>query len=405
MFRGNRKFIAMILIYVAVIAAITLTVPSAIDWTQTYEKDKKEPYACFILYRQLKDVFPGQEIKTVYQPAYNQMSTGIKNANYIFIANSIQFDELDFRTLYGSVSDGNYAFLAANIFPATLCDSLGIEVQEDFEWNDLLTQKEGEDDNKQDYRVRFTNPNLGKSPEFVFRSNFANSYFSFHDTLLFTVLAVDAKNRPVFVRERIGEGFIYLSCFPQAFTNYYLVNPKTRNFASHSLSYLPVAKVFWDEFYKAGRADESDNPLRYILRTPALKWALCVSLLALLLFVIFRAKRRQRIIPVIAPYQNTTLEFVTTIGRLYFNKADHFDLVTKQRTFWLEYVRTHLLVPTQLLDEEFIRQVSERSAVPETDIRKLVSYLETLQRSQTATEHDVHRLHEMIENFYTKTKR
>ena len=71
---------------------------------------------------------------------------------------------------------------------------------------------------------------------------------------------------------------------------------------------------------------------RQILQSQALKWAFYMTLISLILFVIFRGKRTQRIIPVIDPLKNATLDFTKTIGDLYYQPVSytHLDVYKRQ---------------------------------------------------------------------------
>jgi hypothetical protein len=46
--------------------------------------------------------------------------------------------------------------------------------------------------------------------------------------------------------------------------------------------------------------------------------------------MVFEAKRRQRIIPIIDVPQNTSVIFVKTIGQLYFNKKEHLTIAQRK---------------------------------------------------------------------------
>ena len=54
-----------------------------------------------------------------------------------------------------------------------------------------------------------------------------------------------------------------------------------------------------------------------------------VCLCYVLLFIIFHAKRKQRIVPVIEPLQNSSAEFVKTIGNLYLQEGNFKDMANK----------------------------------------------------------------------------
>jgi hypothetical protein len=124
---------------------------------------------------------------------------------------------------------------------------------------------------------------------------------------------------------------LYLHTVPVAFTNYFLLKDNNAEYISKVFSYLPAKPsalfgmniISWVE---AGRV----HPLRVILTKPALKWAWYTALIGMIIFVIFHAKRRQRIIPVITPPANDSKEFVETVSRVYLNQKHHKNMRRKR---------------------------------------------------------------------------
>jgi hypothetical protein len=227
------------------------------------------------------------------------------------------------------------------------------------------------------------------------------------DTLAYKVLAVDDKKNPVFVSTKYGNGNLYLHSYPYAFSNYYLLYKNNNEYISKCLSILPEkTTVFWDEYYKKEQLENQEDfsPIKFILKTPALKWAWYITLLSLLVYVIFRVKRQQRIIPILKPFENTSLQFIKTVGRLYFNKGDHNDIIKKQIAHWLEYIRSKLIIPTATLDSKFIESVSEKSGIEKYKIEEII-YVITDLKNGGASKNDVINLYKKLEYFYKNSKR
>jgi hypothetical protein len=70
--------------------------------------------------------------------------------------------------------------------------------------------------------------------------------------------------------------------------------------------------------------------LRFILSNPALKYAWWVLLGGLALFIFFNAKRKQRIVPIVEPLKNNSVDFVKSIGNLYLQEGDFHDMMSKK---------------------------------------------------------------------------
>lgn len=187
------------------------------------------------------------------------------------------------------------------------------------------------------------------------------------------------------------------------FTNFYMLRGESHRFVANAFSYLADGNIIWDEYYKVGRGEEA-TPLRFILSKTALKWAYGLTVLSLILFVIFEAKRKQRIIPVIKSPENVSLEFITTIGRLYFQHGDHGDLAYKKIIYFLEQVRSKYHLKTNDLNEEFITKLSEKSGVSKELTGKLIGLILKIESMDQIDEQTLHNLNSTIENFNTITK-
>ena len=74
--------------------------------------------------------------------------------------------------------------------------------------------------------------------------------------------------------------------------------------------------------------------------------------------MIFNAKRKQRIVKVVKPLENTTVAFTKTIGNLYYETKDHNNLIDKKITYFLEYIRRVYYLDTQMLNEKFIKNLT-----------------------------------------------
>jgi hypothetical protein len=158
------------------------------------------------------------------------------------------------------------------------------------------------------------------------------------DEKLFSVLGRASDSVPVFVGREWGAGRIFIHSVPLAFTNYYLLFQDNAEYVSRCFSFMPNGPVLWDEYYKQGR-EEAVTPLRVILANPPLRAALWILLIFTLIYIVFQSKRRQRVIPVIEPFANTTLQFVSTVAALYRNRADHAAIARKQVFFLSERIR------------------------------------------------------------------
>lgn len=409
----GRKNIPLILLlsFFTLAFVANLFAPKPIDWSETFSKTDKIPYGTFVTFETIGKLFDG-EPEAVYEPIYNRYYNNLlgwsatkqelstmdltyerlyETHSYILINDEFEVDKLDTRALLDFVSGGNHAFLAARRFGGPLADTLKLRTG--------IRLLQYQDEMQDSVVYNFTNKQLASDEPYWHKRGFLWALSSY-DTTNATVLARLGDGTPSLIRHPHGSGTIIISTQPEAFTNYNLVNPKQRGFASKAFSYLPKESVLlWDEYYKVGRL-ESQTPMRFLLQNSYLRYALYLLVAALLLMVYFTAKRRQRAIPIVEPPQNTSLAFADTIGRLYLERRDHKDLATKKITYFKAFLHTDLRMSNDVYDPNLVDRLCAKTGSNFDDTKKLVYTIRQVEKSQQLSSEDLLQLSELFETFY-----
>jgi hypothetical protein len=386
----NLKFILPVLIVLIVFVLIKLVTPVPTDWNPTYSKNDKIPYGSYLLFEALDELFPDQKIESTNLPFYNIIrERKIENKNIIIICNNFVPDELDAKVIKGLLNNGNDIFIAANTFGKFITDTLKLSTSYSFFGGFDSTN------------VNFSNAKLTRQNDYSFTKGNYDHYFTSFDTSKVVVLGENDNDDVNFIKVKIGKGNIYLHCIPNIFTNYNLLKPE-RDYIFKSLSHLKIRSVIWDEYYKDANKYKS-TPIRYILSQPALKWAYFTLIISMIFFVIFKGRRDQRIIPIMKPLANTTIEFVNTVGNLYYKQSNHKNIAEKKITYFLDYLRTKYSIKISQLNDELIGQLSEKSIIDKSEIKKMFEIINLVSISKSIKEVTLIELNNLIENFYTKT--
>lgn len=372
--KNNRKYYFILFLLFAVVVVIQYNAPKPIDWIENYLGKSKTPNGCYIINDLLPDLFPKQQISTSKIPIYNTIKNQ-KNTNYIIINNKFNPDELDTKTLFNYVKQGNYLFVAARLFEGPFSDSLKLKTEGDF----FLEVSENQ--SQQEVNINFEHHILHQPQGYQMSKRFYNYYFTNFDSTYATILGNTTINRTIklgktsvlslnakapiehnanFIKIKMGKGYIFINTLPNTFTNYFLTDTLNYSYPIKALSYLPNRTTIWDEYYKAGKRDAS-TPLRFILNQPALKFAYFLLIFGLLFYILFKTKRKQRIIPVIEPLTNSTTDFIGVISSMYYQENNHLDLAKKKIAYFLENSRTNYLLSTENLDAEFIKKLALKS--------------------------------------------
>ncbi|WP_299128752.1 DUF4350 domain-containing protein [uncultured Winogradskyella sp.] len=399
----KRSKIALYLIGAVVVLMMIaeVTKPKALNWQDSYSAADKIPLGCYILFNELETFSKGEVLtseRSVYEYLKRIDTTTTKTL--MFINNYVSFDGEESKALMDFAKKGNTVFMSGNYFYGNVLDSIGIAIQR--QYSNLY---------KKESLHKFTSPSLQKNNQ-RFKDVIENSHFSTIDTLKTTVLGTitltddddKEETHPNFIKVEVGEdgGQFILHANPFAFTNYHLMADK-EDYTATVLSYLPKQQIIWDNNYKSGKKVIT-SPLRYILNNTALKWAFYISMFGLMLFVIFRGKRTQRIIPVINKLENATVDFTKTIGELYYQHGNFTNIIEKKIHYFLEFVRSNYYLDTNQLNPNFIEKLAIKSSNSEEDTRTLVDYLVFLKSKTNHTKQELIELNKKIEHFTKHTR-
>lgn len=395
MSRREKIALALAAAALALVVAAELLAPEPVDWRPSYERGDARPYAGKILYDLLPDLFPAAAVTPTDRPPYlvlRRRAPG-STAAYLFLTQQFAPGPAEAHQLLRFARRGGTVFAAAEDFAGPLADSLRLDTDRRFPGaRDSTT-------------LRFTSPSL-RDAEARLRSSVAAAHFTGFDTSRTHVLGENGRGEAIFVRQDLGQGALYLSSTPRAFSNYALLGGGDR-YAYAALSHLPDAEgaLLWDGHYKPARAGAS-TPLRVVLTHPPLRAAYVLLVVGALLFAVFEGRRRQRPVPVVEPPKNETAGFVRTVGRLYFERGDHAHLAGKKIDHFRAYAREKLRLATDgALDDAFAARVVERSGVPEDDVRALFDEIAEAQERETLSENGLQRLSRRLEAFYRESQR
>jgi hypothetical protein len=149
-------------------------------------------------------------------------------------------------------------------------------------------------------------------------------------------------------------------------------------------------------------SDEDFSIVNFFKKHASLYYAFLLTLAALLIFIAFGGKRRQRFVPERIPNTNTTISYTETIGRLYLQKKDNRNIALKMFTYFLEHVRNTYYLNTQSLNNEFAEALSRKSGVSETRVKHLLQLMDDTDRSDNISDMRLLELHNLLQEYFKK---
>jgi len=391
MFKNNRICLIIVVVFFVALIAVQHYSPKPVDWTETYNANSKSPYGCYVLNDLFETLFPDQIVVQNNDGFFVSLdSNSTETQNLIVIAPDFSPDKYDVQALLKFVEKGNNLFLASSSRGNLLFDTLKIKL--DYPVIDTSDFKRGDD------ILKLNNPQLRNDAGFRFTKKMPLLSISTFDSLYSTELGTNRSGHANFICTQYGAGKIYVHTQPLVFTNYHLLYGNV-DYASNVLSYLPVQKTVWDNYYKPDRAVNT-SPMRYILSQPPLQAAYYVLLISLLLYLVVESKRRQRIIPVVKAPENRSLQFVKTVGSLYFKQHDNVNLIRKKVIYFKEFLRERYHLTTLSNTSECFASIADKTGVPLKVVKLLMDMIYYYDTAQTVSDMDVSDLNHKMEQFY-----
>jgi hypothetical protein len=387
------KYILYLSLAFGAFVLVKLLSPKQHNWTITFAHNDKNPYGGYAYSELLPNLFPEKKISKSYKTLYELRDSLSVSDNVVIISSNFSADKEDTEILLKHIENGGSAIISAESFWGHFADTLKVSTYDYFfKTGDIFGQGDTS-------MLKFVNVRLDTMREFAYRRDNIHNYFNEFDTTRTTIIAKNDYNYPVTLRMNIGAGTLILNSTPLMFSNIYLLSSENHRFVAGTLSYLPVQNVTWTQYYHLGRM-ESSTPLRFILTNEPMRWAYYITLVSILLFMVFEMKRRQRIIPIIKPLSNTTLDFVGTIGNLYFQSGDHKNIADKKIQFFMDQLRTKYWLNTNTLDDSFANTLARKTGRNEQESRVLIEAIISVRSKESITADELLDLSKKIENFH-----
>lgn len=357
------KIYALLFIIIMVILALfEVNKKEVTDWRKNFDVDKKTPFGLFVFNKEAKYLFKNKLYKIEDSPYEYYNKNNRKNHNILIIESDI--DEESWHKILDEVAKGSDAMIIGARLPKEISDSIGYY----------------------DSEISFAEENVLKLTDKKYQNDYIKldkfpsgqgfSYIKPQVEILGKTVEEKNKDQANFIKAKIGKGNIYVHSEPLFLTNYYLLKSGNVKYAQDVFSYIQDQETLW---FVESNTKESQFFMRFILSNPPLKYAWWIFLGGLVLFVFFNAKRKQRIVPIIEPLENTSVDFVKSIGNLYLQEGDFHDMMAKKAQYFLNKVRLDLLMDTANLDDNFLKKLQIKTGQPIDKITEAISLIKKAQ--------------------------
>ncbi len=380
-----KTYLFLLGVIMIILSLLELNKKPIIDWSLNYDINKKSPFGLYIFNQEANKLFDNQLVRVLEEPyLYLERDTLRKPQNYLCIEKELTQEAQNY--LLKEVKKGS-SVLYIDKDMRYFSDTLNFKTDIYYHLGDSI-------------RFHFKDKRL-KKRSIAVGKNFNHTVFKKIDPKTTEILGYKkdlSGDRIVFyIRVNYGKGNFYFLSEPLLLTNFYLKEHENQKGIEGLFSYLPKRKTIW--FQLEETLDNSE--MRFILKNSALRsmWQLVVVLLVL--FVIFTAKRKQRIVPIIVPKSNKSVEFIKNIGNLYLQEGTVQDMAEKKVQYFLTKLRNDLYLNTDKLDKEFAQKLHQKTGKPIEDIEKALMMINNvLHPKKQFTETELIELNNSLDKIY-----
>jgi hypothetical protein len=385
------------------------------QWYQSFKHDSNQPYGTMFIEKMLASSYKGKSTindketlsKILDSARYNDGKT-----DYILIGQSIHLDDDDVIALKNFTEKGNNVFIATieppdNLITAIYTNPCETSFVYDYSLDSIIT-------------ANFYHSAFHRIDGYEFRYRIGAVDYPYFwrsldrgvlcdSTVGFTPLGYQDEDLVNFLRIPSGKGNLYIHSAPIMFTNYFMIKPDKFEYAQAVFSHLHGENMVWDEVSKVPFSDLQnpyESPLYYIMQQPALKYAWWMLIAGALLYIIFASKRTQRVIPVLEPKTNTSLEFLNVISSLHYQNPNHLDMARKKMKYFLYFIRAKYGINTQTFTEEHVRRLAEKAKVDVADTQAIYDRYKLIDHYSISNEESERliALYQAIDRFYKTCK-
>lgn len=227
---------------------------------------------------------------------------------------------------------------------------------------------------------------------------------------------------PVAFESEQNKGKVILHSIPRLFCNYQVITPNGFAHTSIILRRIPKHKpVIWIEYgrrYQQNPSDSMDNSpeegagnekqdnsyLQFIMKHEALRWAFLLGILVFLLYVLFRAKRREAVLPGVPERRNMSLAFVETLTSIYMSRNSAYGIMLVLRKNFYTAINRHFYIDlfNSKDKEKDVERLIEKAGVDGDELRKTIHFLDS-RKPEHVNQVTLANAYRYIRRFYLET--
>jgi hypothetical protein len=317
---------------------------------------------------------------------------------YIIIAEAVEAYEREATALRRYIERGNTVLIVTDRLSEVLTETLNCQIKDERSMLSFL----------QRFRMAPTGVSLTDS---LLPSQFRRSYEYFFFPMANRAVLTKKADSSVLVgvgqgqteniwRLQIGRGQLILAANASLASNYFLSQKSNYQLLQALMSYFPAepAAVTKDAFYYKYpyRQPEDYSVFQALLAIQPLRWAFWILVCLGMLWVLSNLRRQQKMIPVLAPNVNSTVNFIQTIAQLYYNKQDHASIARKIAAHFTDHLRRNYYIQPLTDSRDWPEVLSRKTGMPLPDAHRTTELMQKAQAGEAFSATEVMELHSLV---------
>lgn len=374
-----------------------------IDERFTLSATDKKPFGGYVARFMTDTLFGAQNIAEnglTFNKWYDDFvlnSDNQRNEVYIIFSPAVRAFSKEADDMRSFVSKGNTLLLVTDELSKETSDALGCEIADDAESLPMMVRLQMVDTR---LSIADSSAHAMLSYPYFYYPFLGRTIVDSNKTDSIQWLGQNAAGKPHIARYTIGNGQVIVASNARALSNYFLLNAQNHAYLKALLSYLPEypSKIHWDLFYQRNinRQPEDYSVFSALMAIPPLRWSFWILLALAAIWILSNLRRKQKMIPIVAPNTNTTVSFVQTIAQLYFNKQDHANVGRKLATHFTDYLRNNYYMPPLTMQAEWAYILHQKTGMSMPDAQETTRLIRKAQQSNDFSASDLMHLHSLI---------
>ncbi|CAG5085802.1 hypothetical protein CRYO30217_02891 [Parvicella tangerina] len=386
----------------------------------TVVKKPINPAGTYLLYNLVKKYSKTKSIRTIQTTSEQYLHSVLpfKHDNgypnlYVSLAESYKIKKIDYEHLLDFVSAGNYAMISAEEYSNGFMNKL---IEEKFVTTsyffDTVTH------------VHFNHPDFKSQKDLTLFAEELNYHgkhkyrdFGFFrdDIITEEMIKISGTDNHInCLMVPYGDGFFIVHTQPYNFSNLNVVSVDGKTNAENIFSHFPYVNVYWHQNFgkyseyrgvprpKAKKKPQQfsrSSPLEFIVSNPMLFMAFILIIIGLVLYVVVFSKRQQRTIPPVESNDNSSLEFLDIVSKLYYQQKQHNKLVNHMLNIFVSFVRERYYINLTTKQPDLPKRLSEKSGIEEGKIKEIIERFRSA-KAKKFSEQELIDLYVQLEYFY-----